>query len=50
MPLRRYIHDLQTNADPAGMVAENIGLKQQVDALVVKLDAMKRTAASSHTS
>src|SRR5260370_1065910 len=44
-PLRRFIHDLETNADPAGMVRENWFLSQQVDALTVKLDAMKRTAA-----
>jgi hypothetical protein len=43
-PLRRFIHDLETNADPAGMVRQNIILEEQVDALTVKLDAMRRTA------
>ena len=44
MPLLKYTRDLGTNADPAGMVSENIVLKQQVDALTVRIDAMKRTA------
>jgi hypothetical protein len=44
MPLRTYIRDLGTNADPAGMVREHIVLKQQVDALTVRIDAMKRRA------
>jgi len=44
MPLRKYIRDHGTNADPPGMVRENIVLKQQVDALTVRIDAMKRTA------
>lgn len=30
-PLRRYIHDLETNADPAGMVRENVLLRDQVE-------------------
>jgi hypothetical protein len=32
-PFRKYIHDLITNCDPAGMVAENITLKDNVDAI-----------------
>ena len=32
-PIRRYIHDLETNADPAGMVQENIILKENCKAL-----------------
>lgn len=36
-PLRRYIKDLQTNADPAGMVAENTLLRDQNRQLQEKL-------------
>ena len=36
-PIRRYIHDLETNADPAGMVQENIILKETCKALEIKL-------------
>ena len=32
-PLRKYIHDLHTNCDPAGMVRENVLLREQVQAL-----------------
>ena len=39
-PLRRYIHDLETQSDPAGMVAENILLKEQIKALVKKIKEM----------
>jgi hypothetical protein len=43
-PQRKFIHDFEMNADPAGMVRQNIILEEQVDALTVKLDAMRRTA------
>ena len=36
-PVRKYIHDLQTNADPAGMVQENIILKNLCNKLEAKL-------------
>jgi len=29
LPLRRYIHDLQTQVDPAGTVRENFTLKRE---------------------
>ncbi len=32
-PLRKYLHDLETNADPAGMVAENAMLRTTVEQL-----------------
>jgi hypothetical protein len=32
-PLRRYIHDLETNADPAGTMRENIRLRQENEML-----------------
>jgi hypothetical protein len=32
-PVRKYIHDLHTNCDPAGMVRENVLLREQVQAL-----------------
>jgi hypothetical protein len=28
-PLRRYIHDLQTDLDPAGLMRENLTLRQE---------------------
>jgi hypothetical protein len=36
-PLRRYIHDLETDVDPAGMVRENVMLRAERDQLVAKL-------------
>lgn len=36
-PVRRYIHDLKTNCDPAGMVRENVLLKDQNTALQAML-------------
>jgi hypothetical protein len=32
-PIRKYIHDLETNCDPAGMVQENACLRENVKAL-----------------
>jgi hypothetical protein len=43
-PLRRYIHDLETNADPAGMVLENHQLRQQAVAVTAMFNAEKRDA------
>lgn len=40
-PLRKYIHDLETNADPAGMVQENAILRAERDQLLVKLAELK---------
>ena len=37
-PLRRYVHHLETLSDPAGLVRENALLKQQVRALLKKLE------------
>lgn len=37
-PLRRYIHDLETLCDPAGMVRENWLLKQENEALKRKIE------------
>ncbi len=36
-PLRRYIHELETNTDPAGMVRENTILRAEREQLVAKL-------------
>ena len=36
-PLRSYIHDLSTNADPVGMVAENVLLRDMVTGLEARL-------------
>ena len=42
-PLRRYIHDLETNADPAGMVAENILLRDHFNDVVAYNAKLKFT-------
>jgi hypothetical protein len=36
-PVRKYVHDLMTNADPAGMVAENTLLRDTVAVLEVPI-------------
>ena len=36
-PVRKYVHDLETNADPAGIVAENALLRDTVGALEVRI-------------
>ena len=41
-PLRRYIHDLQSNVDPLGTMRENFQLRQEVKAL------NKRVAVLEH--
>ncbi len=41
--LRKYVHDLETNCDPAGMVQENICLKQNCEALQNIIEGEKRT-------
>lgn len=40
-PPRKYIHDLHTNADPAGMIRENWLLRAQRNALIAKLAELK---------
>lgn len=35
-PVQRYIHDLETICDPAGMIAEIAALKDERDALVIR--------------
>lgn len=37
-PLRKYIHDLETNTDPAGIVRENICLKENCKALQILIE------------
>ena len=41
-PLRRYIHDLQSNIDPAGMMRENFRLRQEVASLRKQLRAKSK--------
>lgn len=43
-PLRKYIADLETNADPAGMVRENSILRDTVAALEAQLTEQKQNA------
>lgn len=40
--LRKYIHDLETICDPAGMVQEIASLKEQRDALVVRVKELEK--------
>lgn len=40
-PLRRYIHDLETMADPAGLVQENYELKAQVRAVEAMMERLR---------
>ena len=49
-PLRRYIHDLHTNAYPAGIISENLLVRDQNRQLIEKIRRMKelyREALSS---
>ena len=41
-PIRKYIHDLETNCDPAGIVRENVLLKDENEALRLKLKQRPR--------
>lgn len=36
-PLRSYIHEIETNCDPAGTVRENLMLRDTVSALEIRL-------------
>ena len=36
-PIRKYIHDLEANCDPAGMVQENAILKDMIKTLEIKI-------------
>jgi hypothetical protein len=47
-PLRRYAQDLIANRDPGYLVRENILLRQQVYALTVMVDALKRSLVNQH--
>ena len=49
-PLRRFIHDLESNTDPAGMVSENVFLKAQVKGLEAKLEAEREEAREDRTT
>ena len=39
--VRRYIHDLETNADPAGMVQENTCLRENILALTARVQELE---------
>jgi hypothetical protein len=40
-PIRKYIHNLETNCDPAGLVSENICLKENCESLQIKIKEEK---------
>lgn len=48
--LRDYIHALETNCDPAGMVSENIFAKASIDGLTAKGEKLERALASAEKS
>lgn len=41
-PVRKFIHDIETNADPAHIVRENILIKDTCKLLVIKLEEKKK--------
>ena len=41
LPLRRFIHDLETMADPAGLVQENYELRAQVKAVEAMVERLR---------
>lgn len=41
--VRDYIHELETNCDPSGLIRENIALKENVVALESELKKYRRT-------
>jgi len=41
LPLRRFIHDLETMADPAGLVQENYELRAQVKAVKAMVERLR---------
>jgi hypothetical protein len=45
-PLRRYIHDLETMADPAGIVLENYELRKMVSAADATFAKLKGEAGT----
>lgn len=45
-PLRRYIHDLETMADPAGLVQENYELRLQVRAVEAMVERLRDEGAA----
>jgi len=49
-PLRDYIRDLETRADPAGDVAQIAFLKYTVDALVIRVRELDRRSVTAELS
>lgn len=43
-PVRKYIHDLQTNVDPQGLVRQNHILQCEVAALRAEIETIKKAA------
>lgn len=41
-PVRKFIHEIEMNCDPAGIVRENILIKDTCKALVIKLEEKKK--------
>jgi len=41
-PIRNYIHDLVSNCNPAGMVAENTLLRDQLKQMQKKIEELKK--------
>ena len=49
-PLRRYIHDLSTLCDPAGIVRENIIVRNENKALRWECERLARLAGADEVS
>jgi len=45
--IRKYIHDLETRCDPAGEVQERWSLREQRDALVIRVRELEAEAAKA---
>lgn len=41
-PVRKFIHDIESNCDPQGLVRENLLIKDTCKALVLKLEEKKK--------
>ena len=41
-PIRQYIADLETMCDPAGIIAENTLLRDQIKGLFIKIDFLNK--------
>lgn len=48
--VRKYIHDLETRTDPAGEVQERWALREERDALLIRVRELEAIKAPHHAS